>query len=56
MKVDITSVLNSIVDELNMMQMGYLCSDVIREDAFTTIVGLERGLDRLGQLMEESPL
>jgi hypothetical protein len=36
--------------------MGYLCSDVIHEDIFTTIVGLERGLDKLGQLMEESPL
>lgn len=37
--------------------MGYLCSDVIGEDnIFTTVVGLERGLVKLGELMGESLL
>ncbi len=56
MKVDVASVLDSIVDELDMMQMGYLCSDVIRDDIFKTIVGLQRGLVKLGEVMVESIL
>ena len=50
MKAEVTSVLDLIVDELDMMRMGYLCSDVIRDDIFKTVVALERGLVKLGGL------
>ncbi len=52
MKADVKDVLNLIVDELDMMQMGYLCSDAIRDGIFQAVFTLQQSLVKVGVLMK----
>ncbi len=52
MKADVKDVLNLIIDELDMMQMGYLCSDAIRDGIFQAVFTLQQSLVKVGVLMK----